>query len=56
MQRQMFDTLVAPKTPASRRSTASKISFLGPAAAAGSTMRIVVILFSSLERSGVELT
>ena len=36
MHRQMFDTLVAPKTVASRRSTASKISFVVPVTAAGS--------------------
>jgi hypothetical protein len=47
MHRQMFDTLVAPKTAASRRSTASKMSFVLPATVAGSAIRIVVILFSS---------
>src|SRR5216683_3547193 len=47
MHRQMFDTLVAPKTVASRRNTASKISFVLPVTVAGSAIRIVVILSSS---------
>src|SRR6266542_5278370 len=44
MHRQMFDTLVAPKTFDSRRSTASKIARVLPVTADGSTRRIVVML------------
>ncbi len=56
MHRQMFDTLVAPKTAASRRSTASKSSFVLPVTVAGSAIRIVVIVSSLGECSGGHLT